>query len=364
MLKKILFAALLTAASSATAAGRTVTVVDSADCSPLPAASVFDADGIMLGMTDADGRFDLPRAATVRCLGYMPAAARGCGDTLRMSPLPYELDELAVRPADRDVMRMICYVREYTGLGTDSLSVAGYADYMVDYMLPLRKLKKFKGHSSPRVLKTRNILKVKKLGRPDSISANSDISELSWLSIAEMPEFKDKNGQPLMLPEKLRGQCGTDTLPGKYGIKMVYRTTPERVTIVQDALADAKDHTVSPWLFKLFGLTIDLNEINSVTAFTPNDGYELRPEDMLMRTYTMEALGRGKWIKKLFQSKDPVRMRSYFEIYPVEYTYLFVDEARELKENPPVYDAFTIPDTAMPLDSATLEMIEKAEGKF
>ena len=67
----------------------------------------------MIDLTDADGAFSTPRAASVRCMGYMPAAVTAGTDTLRMSPVHYELDELAVRPADRDVMRMVCYVREY-----------------------------------------------------------------------------------------------------------------------------------------------------------------------------------------------------------------------------------------------------------
>lgn len=337
--------------------GRTV-VVDASDCTPLPAASVFNADGVMVAMTDADGVFEQGGAVTVRCLGYVPASLSGAADTLRMEPAPYELDELAVRPADRDVMRMVCYVREYMGVGTDSASFAVYADYMVDYMLPLKKLKKFKGRNHPRVLVSRNIKKTVRPGVPDSLEVNSDVSDLSWLQLAAVPAERD--GSPRMLPDSLRGRCGTDSTAGKYGLLRAVRVTPERVTIHIDPLADCKDHCMSPWIFKLLGMTIDFNVLCMHDAYKPNPRGELRPEDLIMSTLTMEATGRGKWIKKAFGSKDPVRMRSYFEVYPVELTYHDVEEARALEKEVPATDGFTVPDHAMQLDAATLDMIEKS----
>lgn len=357
----IRFYSLLLLLSAACLAEARTVVVDGTDGSPLAAASVFDAGGVMIDLTDADGAFSTPQAASVRCMGYMPAAVTAGTDTLRMSPVPYELDELAVRPADRDVMRMVCYVREYMGLDTDSTQIGVYADYMVDYMLPLKKLKKFKERRTPRVLRQRNVMKRITPGRPDSIAANADASDISWLTLATLPGHKD--GTPEMLPDTLRGRCGTATEAGKHGLMTVYKVTPEKVTVMCDPLADTKDHRISPWIFKLFGMTVDFNELSSLDAYVANERGELRPEDLLMRTFTMEALGRGKVFKWAFGSKTPMRMRSYFEIYPVERTYLSVEEARECEKEVPTATEFVIPDYAMPLDAATLDMIEKAKNQ-
>lgn len=357
----IKFYSLLLMLSAACLAEARTVVVDGTDGSPLAAASVFDAGGVMIDLTDADGAFSTPQAASVRCMGYMPAAVTASTDTLRMTPLPYELDELAVRPADKDVMRMVCYVREFCGCSADTVSQAAFGEYMVDYMLPLKKLKKFKGRTIPRALLSRNIMKTVRAGHPDSLTVNADVSEVSWLQLADVPEGKD--GKPTVIPDSLRGRTVTDTVWGKSGPVKIMRLTPERISVFIDPLAETKEHRCSPWFFKLFGLTIDFNELSANDAYRVNPRGELRPEDLLMRTFTMEATGRGKWIKKSFGSKNPVRMRCFFEIYPVELTYLSVDEAREIEDKPDKPKDFTVPDIAMPLDAATLDMIEKAKNQ-
>ena len=94
------------------AVARTV-VVDASDMQPLAGASVFDNSGTLVTITDADGAFGavgLP--ATVRCLGY-EAAVTGpsAPDTLALRTASYELGEMTLNLAERDVLRLVCYVR-------------------------------------------------------------------------------------------------------------------------------------------------------------------------------------------------------------------------------------------------------------
>lgn len=358
MVKILLLSALLCVLSVPCRA-RTV-VVDAVDATPLPAASVFDATGRMVALTDADGAFSAALPATVRCMGYEPATLAVDADTLRMSPASYELQGMTVNLAERDVLRLVCYVREFMGMAADSTTSVLYAEYMVDYMLPMRKLKKFKGRFSPRVLAKRSVMRMSRTDAADSIAADPEgADELSWLQLASMPA-PSPDGTYEMLPDSVRGRACSYSVPGKYGTLREYRVTPALVTVNVDPLADSEEHRISPWFFKLFGFTIDIAELTSSTGYVPPESGELRPEDMVMRTFSMEALARGKLFKKLLGCKSDMKMKAFFEIYPVDREYLTATEARAAEKEKPATPALEVPDNAAPLDEATLNMLEAA----
>lgn len=111
-----------------------LTVVDQTDNSPIAAATVFSKGGNILGLTDKngilDGIADRDMPLTVRCLGYEPLTVAGTTDATKMVPETYELGEFVVTPLDRPILRIVCYIREYTGgvTSTDTLQV--FAEHM------------------------------------------------------------------------------------------------------------------------------------------------------------------------------------------------------------------------------------------
>ncbi len=343
------------------AVARTV-VVDASDMQPLAGASVFDNSGTLVTITDADGAFgavDLP--ATVRCLGY-EAAVTGpsAPDTLALRTASYELGEMTLNLAERDVLRLVCYVRAYTGLTTDADTMASYVDYMVDYMLPVRPLKKYKGRGTPRVLARRGAARLTDAQGRDSICAdNRELNDM-WLQLATLP-MPDDNGEYKRIPDSLQGRTAIDTVFGKHGPAVVRKVSPDLYQVTVDALADKKDHHFAPWFFKLIGFSIDLTDILSSAAYVPEAGGVLKPENLVMRTFTMKAVASGKFFRKALKSATPALMRTYYEIYPADREYLTVAEAKEAdKDKAPTSD-FIIPSAAAPLDPATLRMLEHAE---
>lgn len=93
----------------------------------------------------------------------------------------------------------------------------------------------------------------------------------------------------------------------------------------------------------------------------PEAGGVLKPENLVMRTFTMKAVASGKFFRKALKSATPALMRTYYEIYPADREYLTVAEAKEAdKDKAPTSD-FIIPSAAAPLDPATLRMLEHAE---
>lgn len=358
---KLSFIVLLFLACTGTVFARTV-VADADDGAPLAAASVFDRAGAMVAVTDASGAIpgDMSYPLTVRCMGYAPLTADAPADTLRLTPVAYDLDGFTLNLAERDVLRLVCYVRAYTGLTTDADTVASYVDYMVDYMLPVRPLKKYKGRGTPRVLARRGATRFIDAEGRDSIGAdNRELSDM-WLQLATLP-MPDDNGEYKRIPDSLQGRTATDTVFGKHGPAVVRKVSPELYQVTVDALADKKDHHFAPWFFKLIGFSIDLTDILSSAAYVPEDGGVLKPENLVMRTFTMEALAGGKFFRKALKSSGPALMRTYYEIYPADREYLTVTEAKESDKDKTLTSDFIIPASAAPLDPATLRMLEHAE---
>ena len=124
-------------------------VVDSADGTPLPLATVFNRCGTIVGMTDANGNMpNLVNPAlplTIRYMGYNPLIIDSLNaDSLPMTASAYELPEITVQPVDRPVTRMVVYVRQYASMTTSTDTVDMYADYMGDLRWARKGVKKFK----------------------------------------------------------------------------------------------------------------------------------------------------------------------------------------------------------------------------
>jgi len=335
-------------------------VVDASDRMPLAGASVFDRTGTLVTLTDGFGAFDnVALPATVRCLGYETCSVETSGaDTVALTPVSYELGGMTVNLAEREVLRLVCYVRGYIGSTTSADTISSFCEFMVDYMLPVRKLKKYKGRMTPRMLAGRGVSRRFSSDGTDSISAGLDDMQKAWLQLATV-QIPDKD----ILPDSLRGTTGVQTKPGKYGPVMERRVTPESVVVSIDALADKKEHRWSPWFFKLLGCTIDFTDLRESTAYSIDESGIIRPEFLQMRTFSMSALGRGKFIRMALESKTPVEMHMYFEIYPVDREYLTMIEAKATdKEEAPAMD-IVVPESALPLDEATVRLLELARMK-
>jgi len=332
-------------------------VVDASDRMPLAGASVFDRTGTLVAITDGSGAFDsVAMPATVRCLGY---EARTVGDTaadtLALTPASYALGDVTVDLADREVLRLVCYVRGYSGTTSATDTTMSFGEYMVDYMLPLRRLKHYKGRTAPRVLAGRSVSRAFSADGTDSVVPRADELQELWLRLASV----DVPG-PEVLPDSLRGTTGVHTTPGKYGPAVEWRITPDRVVVSLDALADKKGHRWSPWFFKLLGITTDFTDLRVSTAYGLDENGAAGPESMQVRTFAMSALGRGKYMRRALDSKTPVDINIWFEIYPVEREYLTAADAKAADKAAAPATEIMVPAAAPAVDVATARLLESA----
>ena len=353
MIKKLLCLLALVAVVTATGSARVITVVDSGDREPIAGASVLSSNGLIVGFTDSQGRIQVAPAdypLELRGLGYMPLSVEATVDTVAMSPAAFPLGELTVNPADRPITRVVTYAQEYCTGATPGDTMQMYSEYMLEYFLADGKVK---GYSkSDAKASVRNVRRFGRLANSQGLDSvfrpagGDDIVMLSFVvSMSFLPGGSKKE------PEALKSGAPADTVMGKYGPKYVYRKSNGLFSVDTDGLADYKDHRWAPAIFKLFGLTAAIEQLDWSMIFRSNNSGEYGIGDFICGTCNMRVLGTGKMLKRMLGIKDPINIYSYVEQYPVEIEYLTVEDYKAMKKERDSHEkeAFVIPEGVQPL---------------
>lgn len=312
-----------------------IVVVDSSDSSPIIGATLISARGVIMGITDLEGTVkgveekDYP--LTVQSLGYKNLILPIPTDTVVMSVDTYVLPEVVVRDGARPIIRTLSYVREYCTGTYAGDTILMFTEYMAEtFNTTQKKVKGYKGYDRyPKVRNKRSCARYVHPNGTDSVAVpREDEDMLSFFS-----RFGSLSNITVRESDSLRYDLiKADTIHGKYSPKKIMKKTANLFLITVDPLADYKDHRWSPNFFKLIGFTLDLEKLTFSDAYALNDRGEYRLEDLLYATVGIHAIGRGKWIKRILRSKEPVEMDCAFEIYPVSTTYLTLDEYKEARD--------------------------------
>lgn len=125
------------------ASGRSLVVVGADDSAPLPGATVFTRAGIIAGITDSCGVISGLSAAdyplSVKYLGFEKGTAPSGTDTLRLRESSLGLGEVLVTPADRPVLKITLYMREYECRTLPGDTLIMFNEHMADCYIPTAK---------------------------------------------------------------------------------------------------------------------------------------------------------------------------------------------------------------------------------
>lgn len=358
------FSLLLFAASIVTGyANNYITLADSIDKSPVVGASVISSNGLIIGITDKNGQINVNPAdypLSFRSLGYEALTVNQSDvDSIFLSPATYSLSEIVVSPADRPITRVVTYAREYCTGATTTDTLQLYCDYMLEYFFADGKVKGYsKSHQSPNTLARRRFGRIANSEGLDSImrpKSDDDVSTLSFLQNMAFVPYEPKE-----LTDALKAGAVADTVQGKFFPKFVYRLNNGFFTIECDALSDYKNHSFSPWFFKILGLTMDMQEAYWTLIYNQNETGKYGINDFISGTYNLHILGKGKLLKKMLGVQDAIHMNCYIEQYPVEIEHLTVEEYKELKKT--YYERteqFRVPANLQPLAPAIQSLIDR-----
>lgn len=336
-------------------------VVDAVDNSPITSASIFDGSGNVVGFTTQDGDFsavpDSEYPITIRCMGYEPLTiSYPENKEWQLKPLFYELSEVVVDPAKRNVLKQTLYIREYYSLSSKTDTITYFIEHMAERFVPISKDGKFGGKTSPRIINSRCYTR-HKIAEKDSFSVASKSAVLPTFS------FLDIKDKMISAPESFKGK--TDNLyekPGKSGMSMIYKQNSQTFTMIEDHLAEKKSHSASLFLLKMLGLDISLNQLITKYIYQVNDKGEYMPGDLLEGTVSVQGDGKGKYIRKILNSDEPILIRLVVEAYVADNEYLTKEDAKEDYKNKPSYIKFEIPSIVPPLTPAIQQLVQQAKA--
>ena len=339
-------------------------VIDANDHSPVSAASIFDASGNMVGFTWNDGLFsEIPASAypvTIRCMGYEQLViGRPENKTWEMTPIAYEMEEVVIVPVKRNVLKQTFYVREYFSMSSETETITYFNEHMADRFVPTTKDAKFGEDSKLRILESHRYAHFQLFGE-DSVTTDPETV------IPSMATMFEPINKEIPLPKSFKEPGNAAKLyevPGKSGMELIVRQNDRTFTISVDALADTKEHKISPWALKLLGFTMDINQGYITQVYRVNDKGVHQQKDLLEASFVIQADGRGKYLRKALKSDKPIVIRCMVEMYVVDRDYLSKEEAMEEYKNKPTTVKFVIPSTVPPLNEATRRMVERAKAE-
>lgn len=346
-------------------AERNVTLADRQDRTPIAGASVISNTGLIIGTTNSNGQItvrnqDYP--LSLRSLGYEALTySDSSSDTIFMSPATYILNEVVVTPADRPITRVVTFAREYCTGATATDTMQYYCEYMLEYYFADGKVKGYsKSHQSPNRLAAKRYGRISRADGTDSImrpNSSDDITTLSFATNLAFVPYDKKELTDAMMEGAL-----TDTIAGKYFPKYTYRLNNGNFIIDFDALADHENHTFSPLMFKLLGLTMDMYRGNWTLIYRQNESGKHGIEDFIYNTANIHFLGKGKLLKKVIGIKDEIHIDCFLEQYPVEIEHLTPEEYLEQKKTYNQHrEPFQIPQNLQPLPPSIQNLLNRIE---
>lgn len=312
-----------------------VKIIDKVSGEPLAKASVFDKNGKFIAVTDDNGAVPSNITITsyplnIRYVGYVPQDVISPNEGLiRLEETSYDLPEVVIDSESHNLLVLTAYVRNYITRTTGKDTVISFEEQIVDFMFPMTKKAKFKGWKKARVLAQRTY----------DWGKNSKRDTVRYTEGSKGQSYSFNLDDKFILPEAIvAGNAIKEIIPGKYSDKEIWQKRGETYFLEKDGLADFKDHINKPTIAKIMGLTMAMELDEAKYKFHENGKNQFSPEDVMEAAVNYHINMSGKGIKYAYDTKDPIDLSGYGEMFVIDRAYLTSDEAKELQKNPPVID--------------------------
>lgn len=338
-------------------------VVDSATGEPIARASVFDNRGNMIGVCSDQGA--LPAVSrwlfpvTIRVVGYENEVLDKMPDSdVKMREASLELPEVTVGSKNHEVLHILAYVREYSTISVSYDTVALFREKLVDFMVPSKKVRRYAGWMRPRVLTSRSYYHFTNYEGLDSVSRRfpHHFSWSDWVGVAK----------PQSLPAALLGDepTATDTLRGKYSPREIWKRRGETVRVDVDMLADSVGKVWAPPLYNFIYNGVEFTRMNLQYLFADVSATEVRADNLVRYSMSVQSKGRGEDQDKIFRSNEPVYADTYAEVYVIDKEYVSVGEAKKREHIEFKSDEIDImvPDDAPELPASIVALVERGNN--
>lgn len=249
-------------------------------------------------------------------------AATGYTATQRRSGKVSELPEVVVESPRHKALHVLAYVREYSTLSTYTDTVFLFREKMVDYMLVSDKKARFKGWTSPRILKCRSYYRFTDAEGLDSVS-DAGRHHFSWSDWVGIPPATE-------LPGGLRSaDYVTDTLRGKYGLDEVWVRKKDSISVDVNALPDAVCRKWIPGLSRFVQDGIEFEKMDFSFHYDNVITDLVTPFDLTHCSFNIESRGRGHRMFRFGRPDEPFYVTTDAEVYVLDKEYITLKEARK-----------------------------------
>lgn len=331
LLLKLLIIAMAITHSSISVYGKEIVVMEKSEGVPIIGAALISNTGHIESVTNINGVANMPNnieyPVTIKSLGYEIFTLNEPTDTVFLNIEEFELPEISYIASERPIKRVLCYAKEYiTGFFGD-VSMQALNECMLESFVVDDKVKGY--HSYDADFKTRNgkeYVHLRRDNKKDTLYM-SNKGSFMYINQIELPTIKIKE------TKAMREGASVDSIPGKYCTKSILNKSSNRYNVFTDLLNIHKHHKWSPNILKLLGLTTDFNQMDVYFSFQQNESGEYDIYDLLYASVNIDVLARGKWFKKMLNTKEPIKLKSYIEIYPVDIISLTLEEYKEMRSN-------------------------------
>lgn len=235
----------------------------------------------------------------------------------------YELPEVVVEHKKRQVLYMQGYMREYSMQTTVSDTVFLFREKMIDFMIPAKKAKGFKGWTRPRVLSAKSYYHFSDWEGLDSVSDYYG----KHFSLTDRIGIMSRT----LLPEGLRsGASESDTVMGHYGPVAIWHREGDEVTLSVDLLADTVGMTYGSGLRSYFDGRENFMRFTIQYAFADVAGGEVMADNIVGVSVDIETGSGDRW--GLASGRMSQAVSTYAEIYITDKRYISVSDARRLEK--------------------------------
>lgn len=330
LVKRLAGMALVTLSWMTSASG--AVIVDSISGEPLPGVSVFDRKGNVAGISSDKGVTPYLPASdyplTVSCVGYRAATIPSPTDaTVKLQEIFYHLPEVTVDINKKNILHITGYVREYSTLTTYTDTVMLFREKKIDFMVPGRRTKGYRGWLTPRIIASKSYYRFTDSEGNDSVSDRFGLhfSWSDWVGIVRRSE----------IPLRLRDvRSATDTVFGRYSPAAIWRRSDDNMSLYVDILADTTNLQWAPGLKSFMRSDMEFTGFKMRYNFDDVGGSELLPENISRISFNIESNGRGRNYFGSFRLGERYCVNTYAEVYLTDKKYITVGDAKRLEKHP------------------------------
>lgn len=231
-----------------------------------------------------------------------------------------DLPEVVVESRQNKALHMLAYIREYSTLTTSSDTIFLFREKMADFMTGPGEKSRFRGWTSPRLLKCESYYRFTDRYGRDSVSDNynNHFSWADWVGIPPVP----------IVPPGIRGKkAACDSLRGKYSPAEIWIRRDDRFIVDVDVLADAESRKWVPNLSGFFRKGVEFNNFNVRFNYDNVVGDSIAATDLTGYTFTVESRGRGRNMFSFNRYDEDFYVTTRAEVYILDREYITLKEA-------------------------------------